>query len=53
MNPTSLVDELLEQTAERGMKLDVRAAEFAVRFTSLMLDIALADRDLLASEFGE
>ena len=50
MNPTSLVDELLEQTAERGMKLDVRAAEFAVRFTSLMLDIALADRDLLASE---
>lgn len=50
MEPTPLVDELLEQTAERGMKLDVRAAEFAVRFTSLMLDIALADRELLASE---
>ena len=50
MEPTPLVDELLEQTAERGMRLDVRAAEFAVRFTSLMLDIALADRELRASE---
>ncbi len=50
MDQTPLVDELLEQTAERGMRLDVRAAEFAVRFTSLMLDIALADRDLRPSE---
>jgi ABC transport system ATP-binding/permease protein len=48
--PNDPIPALLEAAAGRGLELDESSARFALQFSSLMLDIALADREFLASE---
>ncbi len=50
MRYSDIVEVLLERAARRDLDWDRDAAEFAVRFTALMLDVALADHVMRDSE---
>ena len=50
MTDETLVQGLLQDAARRGEDLDPDAVRQAVHFTDLMLDIAAADREVIAAE---
>ena len=50
MTDETLADALLQEAASRGEDLDPAAVRLAVQFTDRMLDIAAADREVIAAE---
>ena len=50
MGHAPIIDAILRRAARQDLTVEPEAAEFAVRFCGLMLNVALADRVMLESE---